>query len=953
MVDFNAIKDKWKAAWKQAKIGQANVDPAKPKFFIIWAYLTVSGFHHIGHMRGYSYTDAIARYKRMRGFNVLLAAGGHASGNSAVAKAQKVERSDPQTIAYYKEMGLSDNDLHTISTPEGFVRFFSEKYIRDYDEYGFLGDWRRFTVTTYPDYNKFIQWQFKKLQQKNLLVQKPYYATACVVHGPVAVDASESDISKGGNAEKQEYTIIKLGYGAFQDMPRYIAAATLRPETMFGQTNIWVDSAQEYAQVKVGNQVWIVSKECAQKLPFQKDDVQTIGAITGKELIGTYCDAPGIGRKIIILPSRFCDPDKGTGIVTSVPSDAPADWMGLHDLQQSPELCAQHGLDYMTIKNIQPIPIIDSKGFGTLPALEICKRLGITSQDDTQKLELAKKEIYKKGFHTGVMLQAAGKYAGMKVEEAKDKIKQELIASNQADIFHDLSEEVLCRCGAKVLIKRVEGQWFIRYSDEELTRRTIEHVKSMRILPAQFQENLPGVLAWFDDRACARQGTWLGTKLPFDPSYTVEPIADSTLYPIYYLVSHYVNEGLISSEQLTEEFFDYVFLGEGSAAHVAAATKLPQQIIDTVRAEVEYWYPLDINVGGKEHQTVHFPVFLMNHVGILPKKYHPQGIFVNWWVVGEGGKISKSKGGAKSIQDEGKTYSIDAIRLYYANIASPFVDIQFETDDLRTYRQRLERLFLVIEDILEMQHATPSRIDQWLISQWNRRLHNITANMENNEFKAVTDDIYVGVYKDIIWYRKRGGANKNILMTIARQWAITMGMFTPYVAEEINSMLGATDLVATAKFPVVDASLIQENIGYLEDLIEITNADIANVIALSKIQNPSQVTLFISESWKYRFFKQIGEEIARTKDGKTLMQTFLAAYPDHKEDVVKVIQRIIKNPVAPHVRNTLDEEYAAMVDAIPFFSASCNAPVTVVRADQSDHPKARQATPGKIAILVA
>jgi len=66
----------------------------------------------------------------------------------------------------------------------------------------------------------------------------------------------------------------------------------------------------------------------------------------------------------MVLPSFFCDPDVGTGVVTSVPSDAPYDWIGLHDLQKDRELCKKYGLDYSKIIKIKPIPIIETKEWG-------------------------------------------------------------------------------------------------------------------------------------------------------------------------------------------------------------------------------------------------------------------------------------------------------------------------------------------------------------------------------------------------------------------------------------------------------------------------------------------------------------------------------------------------------------------------------------------------------------
>lgn len=347
MYDFISSEKKWQDKWNDLKVGEVNYDSSKPKFFLIWAYLTVSGFHHVGHMRGYSYADAICRYKRMNGYNVLLPAGGHATGNGTISKAYNVRSKDPQTIEYYKELGLNEKDLEKISTPFGFINFFKNIYIKDYKSYGFIGDWRRFVVTTDKEYNKFIEWQFKKLKQKDLLVQKPYFATACVECGPVAVDPSEMDLKKGGNAQKNEYTILKL---KFEKDNQYVVVATLRPETIFGQTNIWLDYNVTYTKLKVGEEVWIASKEFAEKLKYQKENIEILDEIKGKDLVGKYVTPPIINREIIILPSEFCDPNIGTGIVTSVPSDAPIDWIGLFDLQRSKELTEKYGLDFEELK---------------------------------------------------------------------------------------------------------------------------------------------------------------------------------------------------------------------------------------------------------------------------------------------------------------------------------------------------------------------------------------------------------------------------------------------------------------------------------------------------------------------------------------------------------------------------------------------------------------------------
>jgi len=221
-MDWKQIQDKWQHKWLEAGLGKATVKKNKEKFMMIFAYPGISGFLHVGHMRGYSYTDAICRYERLNGKEVLFPVGTHASGNQAIAFARKVKNKDQAWIEYLKNNGCTDEKLKELTSPEKVVEYFNQVYINDYwKKFGFLCDWERFTCTIYKDYEKFIQWQFQKLMQKDLLVQKPYFATACLNCGPVAVDPSETDISKGGNAEKQEYTLLK-----FKIDDDYLVAAT-------------------------------------------------------------------------------------------------------------------------------------------------------------------------------------------------------------------------------------------------------------------------------------------------------------------------------------------------------------------------------------------------------------------------------------------------------------------------------------------------------------------------------------------------------------------------------------------------------------------------------------------------------------------------------------------------------------------------------------------------------
>ena len=933
-INWDTIQQKWQKRWDEEKLGQASVNCDKEKFFMIFAYPGVSGFLHVGHMRGFSYTDAICRFERLQGKEVLFPIGTHASGNQAIAFANKVKNNDAKWVNYLKMNGCSEEQLKKLTKPENIIEYFNEVYVNDYwKKFGFLCDWDRFTSTTHKDYEKFIQWQFKKLHQKNLLIQKPYFATACITHGPVAVDPSETDISKGGNAEKNEYTLLK-----FKLNNSFLVAATLRPETIFGQTNLWINPEGKYVKIEINDEEWILSQTAAEKLKFQKDDVLLKEDVDPKNLIGKRVIAPGINKEIIVLPANFCDPKVGSGIVTCVPSDAPYDYVALKNVQEDSEICKKFNLNQNEIKEISPIPIIQSKGFGEYPAKEIVQKMKITSQDDP-KLEDATKEIYKAGFHTGIMRDTCGKFAGMRVEAAKEAMKLQLLEKADADIFYDLSEEVLCRCGDNVIIKRIDDQWFIRYSDQELTQKSKEHAKSMNIYPKEYSENIHSVLDWFNDRACVRLGNWLGSKFPLDEKWIVEPISDSTLYPAYYIVSKFIKNGTLKTEDLTEEFFDFIYLQKGSG----------KEEWKTIQEEFKYFYPLDINLGGKEHKTVHFPVFLMNHIGILPSNMWPKGILVNWWVTGKGSKISKSKGGAEPIPNAIKKYGVDAMRLYYAHIGSPHVDVVWTEEIVLNYKNALERIHGVVEELREF-NGEKRLIDNWLLSRVNQHIKQVNNSMKNYELRELASLVYFVMYDDMRWYIRRGGANKKVVEQVINYWCKLMNPITPHLSEELS--LGE-DLISTSSWPIANENQIDLKSSSGEELVRTTMDGMRNVIKLAKLEKAKKFTIFISQDWLYELYTIISSEIKVTRNFGEIMKKVLEiqTLKVKGKEISKIIASILKDPSKlPSIVTSAQQELVVMKDTQEFLEKEFNCQIEII--ENSDHPKSKSAMPGKVGILV-
>jgi leucyl-tRNA synthetase len=195
-----------------------------------------------------------------------------------------------------------------------------------------------------PYYDSFIRWQFNILKNKDKVkFGKRYTIYSELDKQPCA----DHDRSKGEGVGPQEYTLIKLRVlelpeslkEQFAGKNVYLVAATLRPETMYGQTNCYILPEGEYGVFAMKNdEYFICSERSARNMAFQemtKEDHQypILAKISGQDLIGTPLKAPLSSYDVVYaLPMQTISMTKGTGVVTSVPSDSPDDWAALRDL---------------------------------------------------------------------------------------------------------------------------------------------------------------------------------------------------------------------------------------------------------------------------------------------------------------------------------------------------------------------------------------------------------------------------------------------------------------------------------------------------------------------------------------------------------------------------------------------------------------------------------------------
>ncbi|TFF86293.1 MAG: leucine--tRNA ligase, partial [Promethearchaeota archaeon] len=438
MYKAREIEKKWQERWAASVIYNADPDPTKIKKFITIPYPYASGTMHIGHGRSYVNGDIFARYYRAKGYNVLFPMAFHITGTPVLAISSSLERGDQET---YEKMcdyvGIHTSDKREINEivksfidPWNIVNYFSKKMIVDLKSIGMSLDWRREFTTGDAIYNRFIEWQYYQLKERGYLEKGEYPILYC----PRCMNAvGEDDIVRGDELDLSinEYTCIKF---PFED--GYLVPATLRPETIYGVTNIWVHPKGKYVKVEVNDEIWYVSKKATALLKNQNKKVKIMENLKGKELIGKEARHIFFERSLPVLPGEFVDTFAATGVVYSVPAHAPFDYIALIDLQQDEETIKKYNLDGDAIKNINPIKIIDLEDINGIPAKYFCEKYQVKSQKDNKKLDSATTENYRMEFYNGTLNERCDGYAAKPVNLAVDLILNELIEQNKADTIY-------------------------------------------------------------------------------------------------------------------------------------------------------------------------------------------------------------------------------------------------------------------------------------------------------------------------------------------------------------------------------------------------------------------------------------------------------------------------------------------------------------------------------------
>jgi leucyl-tRNA synthetase len=943
MIDWKKIEEKWQKRWTEAKVFETDPDPNKSKYYLTVAYPYPNSPQHIGHGRTYTLTDVHARYWRMQGKNVLLPMAWHYTGTPLFAMVERLKDKDPDILdTFLNVYNIPEKTLTELKDPISMATFFAKEIKNGMQKIGYSIDWRREFSTVDKYYNKFIEWQFSKLREKGYVTQGSHPVGWCPSCGnPVG----QHDTVGDKEPEIEEFTVIKFIKG-----DQIFPAGTLRPETVFGVTNMWLNPDVMYVEIIIDGENWIVSAESVSKLQLLGHDVEVVSEFLGTRLIGAKLTNPVTGDEIPILPATFVDPKAVTGVVMSVPAHAPFDYIALkqlkNDVRKNPD---KYKIKQSDVKDLKPISVIEVDGYGESPAVDICERMEIIDQEDI-KLEKATKQVYSAEFHGGRMRQNTGAYSSMHVQQAKEAVKKDMIVNGAATTMFEMIEPVQCRCGSEVVVKIFENQWFINYGDFSWKKLAHENLDEMKIIPIELRQEFKNVVDWLKAKACARKAG-LGTKLPWEPDWIIEALSDSVIYMAYYLVIKGLKDINPDADSLGIDFWDYVFLGLGSVSDVARSIGSTEEKLQEMRNEFLYFYPMDARHSGRDLISNHLTYMIFCHNGIWPREMWPKGIVVNGSVLMEGSKMSKSLNNIIPLIDAVEMFGADPLRLSLMITAEPLKDADFSPDLAKSMRINLENFHTKAMRIIK-QGKGDSRnlleIDKWMLSRLQTYIKEAnTAMKELRVRKAIHAALY-DLNQDLDWYIRRISKDREknertesinyIEWTILDTQIRLLTPFTPHLCEEIWEAMNGKGFIAFADWPEVNNNLIILESEELERIIQNSVEDIKNIIKVTGII-PEKIHFYTADGWKWKIYLQALELSKKEKlNVGTLIKN--AFRDDEMKARSKLVPRFARGVVEDVIKlpyNTLDQrlklkhinEVNVLQDSINFLEKEFNCDISV------------------------
>jgi len=773
------IEPKWQERWRELDIYRFDrEDKKKPTYVIDTPPPYPSGEFHMGTALNWTYFDMVARYKRMRGFNVLFPQGWDCHGL-------------PTEVQVEKSYGIRKGDL----PPEKFrklcIKLTEENIAHMREEMNSLGfsiDWSTEYRTMDPDYYRRTQLSFVQLYKRDLIYRGEHPVNWCPRCETAIADAEVE-------YEDREATFSYIKFKLHGE-DEYLTIATTRPEYL---------------------------PACVVVAVYPGDE--RYGKHVGKKL-----EVPPFGQVVELIEDHEVDPEFGTGVVM---------------------VCT----------------------FGDKTDVRWTKRY---------KLPVVKL-IDEKGNMSG----AAGKYAGLTLEECKRAIIDDLRKAGLLVKQEKLAQSVgvcwRCKTPVEILTK---PQWFMRVID--MKDKVIESAKQVRWVPEHMRQRLIDWVESMDwDWVISRQRVfatpipaWYCTscKEPIVAEEKQLPVNPAKDKPPVERCPKCGNKSFEPEQDVLDTWMD-------SSITIAAHAGWPE--LD------RRLFPADLQPNGTDIIRTWDYYLLVRHLALLGEAPY-RTVLINGMVFGEDGrKMSKSLGNYVDTTMARGKYGADALRQWAAIGASTGSDIPFSWKDVE-FGYRFMRKFWNAARFAgahlnaKIAELDPKKlkfrpVDLWILSRLNRLIKQTTDWLDDFQFNHALSAIqtfvwheFCDMYIEEVKHRLYGDdstadAARYTLYHVILAATKLLAPFIPYFSEEVYQAHFVKDhpypSVHVSSWPEANEEFIDES---AERTVEIANLIVsalrqfksAHKMALSK--ELSSVEIYSSNKEIAKDLKQVGDDISGT-----------------------------------------------------------------------------------------
>jgi leucyl-tRNA synthetase len=434
----------------------------------------------------------------------------------------------------------------------------------------------------------------------------------------------------------------------------------------------------------------------------------------------------------------------------------------------------------------------------------------------------------------------------------------------------------------------------------------------------------------------------------------------------YYTIVHLINANKLKPEQLTPEFFDYVFLGTGTPAKVSKTTGIDAEVLKTIQSEFRYWYPNDQRHTNPAHIPNHLSFALFHHVAIFPEKYWIPRISISEYLVMAGGKMSKSKGSVIPLVEVPKKYGADVFRVYAMAAAEPASLMEWHERDVTAMIGRTRQFKDIMSKYSKKtpkiftKKDNPSMATRWIVSRVNTMAQTCTTLIDGFRLRDYAIIATSEMIRTVNQYLNRPGVPKDerdaTMAYVCDIWVRLATPLMPHMCEEIWSKMDREGYISTTDWPKPNKKLIDQEVETANEVVESTIRDIREIMKLMKGKKPKKVHIYVAPEWMFKAMNSIRESSLPMIVGdimKHLMSN--EDFRKHGKQVKGIVDRIAKENGLWDHSSSSKNEMAALNDSVDHLKSELGIEVIIHSSTKPDYDpqnKARFALPGRVSLFL-